>query len=126
MSAVIILVVILLKYTTSDSAIDLLMKFAGFTYGPLIGLFFFGILTKRSIKDRVVPFVCLLSIGLTFILWYYSAGAPGAGKGMPGILGNYKFGFEIIILNALITFITMLLVSRKPVRMENDEDSITR
>lgn len=126
MSLVIILVVILLKYTTTDSAITLLMKFAGFTYGPLIGIFFFGILSKRSIKDRLVPFICLLSIGITFFLWYYSAGAPGTAENMPGILGNYKFGFEIIILNALITFSIMLLVSRKPVRMENDEDSIKR
>src|SRR5690606_34180527 len=56
MSAVIILTVIALKYTTDESAIGLLMKFAGFTYGPLIGMFFFGILSKRFVKDKVVPF----------------------------------------------------------------------
>ena len=111
MSGVIILVVILLKYTTTDSAIGLLMKFAGFTYGPLIGIFFFGILSKRSIIDKMVPFVCLLSIGVTFLLWYFSCGAPGVEKGMPGIFGMYKFGFEIIILNALITFIVMFALS---------------
>lgn len=111
MSAVIILVVILLKYTTSDSAIGLLMKFAGFTYGPLIGIFFFGILSKRSIKDVFVPFVCLFAIGMTFVLWYFSCGAPGVESGEPGIFGMYKFGFELIILNALITFIVMLAMS---------------
>ncbi len=113
MSALIILVVILLKYTTSDSAIGLLMKFAGFTYGPLIGLFFFGILTKRSIKDVLVPFICLFSIGMTYILWYYSCGAPGVEEGVAGIFGMYKFGFELIILNAFITFIVMLTLSNK-------------
>ena len=113
MSALIILVVILLKYTTSDSAIGLLMKFAGFTYGPLIGLFFFGILTKRSIKDVLVPFICLFSIGMTYILWYYSCGAPGVEEGAAGIFGMYKFGFELIILNAFITFIVMLTLSNK-------------
>ena len=111
MSAVIILVVILLKYTTSDSAIGLLMKFAGFTYGPLIGIFFFGILSKRPIQDVFIPFVCLFSIGLTVLLWYYSYGAPGVEEGCVGIFGTYKFGFELIILNALITFIAMLVMS---------------
>ena len=113
MSVVIILVVILLKYTTSDSAIGLLMKFAGFTYGPLIGIFFFGILSKRSINDFFVPFICLFAIGMTFVLWYYSSGAPGAEIGEPGIFGRYKFGFELIILNAFITFIVMLALSSR-------------
>jgi hypothetical protein len=113
MSVVIILVVILLKYTTSDSAIGLLMKFAGFTYGPLIGIFFFGILSKRSINDFFVPFICLFAIGMTFVLWYYSCGAPGAEVGEPGIFGMYKFGFELIILNAFITFIAMLALSSR-------------
>ncbi|MCH2230614.1 MAG: sodium:solute symporter [Crocinitomicaceae bacterium] len=111
MSVGIILVVILLKYTTTDSAIGLLMKFAGFTYGPLIGIFFFGILSRRKINDHLVPFLCLISIVATFLLWYFSCGAPGVEKGMPGIFGMYKFGFEIIILNALITFILMILLS---------------
>ena len=65
MSVVIILVVILLKYTTDRSAIDLILKFAAFTYGPLIGLFFFGIITKRSVIDKSVPFICIISILLT-------------------------------------------------------------
>jgi len=112
MSIVIILVVILLKYVTNDSVLGLLMKCAGFTYGPLIGIFFFGILTKRSIIDKMVPYVSLISIGITFFLWYYSAGAPGIVKNGLGIFGEYKFGFEIIILNSLITFIGMLAISR--------------
>lgn len=111
MSGVIILVVILLKYTTSDSAIGLLMKFAGFTYGPLIGIFFFGILTKKGINDKLVPIISVASIFITFLLWFYSAGAPGIEEGRLGIFGEYKFGFELIILNAFLTFIGLLFMS---------------
>lgn len=113
MSGVIILVVILLRYTTDESAIGLLMKFAGFTYGPLIGMFFFGIISRRRVTDEYVPIVCVMSILLTFLCWFYSFGAPGVEKGEPGIFGNYAFGFEIIILNALITFTGLGLLSRK-------------
>jgi hypothetical protein len=113
MSAVIILVVILLKYVTTDSAIGLLMKFAGFTYGPLIGLFFFGIMTKRIVNDISIPFLAIASILITFILWFYSAGAPGVDGASEGIFGAYRFGFEIIILNALITFILLFGFSKK-------------
>jgi Na+/proline symporter len=113
MSAVIIGVVILLKYTTSASALGLLMTFAAFTYGPLIGIFFFGIITKRSVVDKAVPVIALISIGITFLLWYYSAGSPGIVKGGNGIFGEYKFGFEIIILNSFITFIGMLAISNR-------------
>ncbi|NRA11382.1 MAG: sodium:solute symporter [Crocinitomicaceae bacterium] len=116
MSIVIILVVILLKYVTNDSVLGLLMKCAGFTYGPLIGIFFFGILTKRSIIDKMVPYVSLISIAITFFLWYYSAGSPGIVKGGSGIFGAYKFGFEIIILNSFITFICMLAISKRNTR----------
>ena len=113
MSGIIIAVVILLKYVTDDSVINLLMKFAGFTYGPLIGIFFFGILTKMKVKDVLVPFVCIASIGITFVLWYYSYGAPGIVENGLGIFGRYKFGFEIIILNTFITFMGMFAISTR-------------
>jgi len=105
-------VVILLHHFTDESAIGLLMKFAGFTYGPLIGIFFFGIIFKTKIKDLSIPFVSILSIGITFLIWFYSKGAPGVPEGEPGILGNYSFGFEIIILNAFLTFVFLSLVSQ--------------
>jgi Na+/proline symporter len=114
-SFTIILSVIGLHYFTDDSAIKLLMTFAGFTYGPLIGIFFFGILSKRAIKDIYIPLLCLISIFTTFILWYYSAGAPGVEQGALGIFGKYQFGFEIIILNAFITFILLYLLSKKDI-----------
>ncbi len=113
MSVIIIMAVILLKYGTDESAIGLLMKFAGFTYGPLIGIFFFGILTQRYIKDKMVLWISLFSILTTFFLWYYSTGAPGVPKGEEGIFGGYRFGFELIILNATICFALLFLFSKK-------------
>jgi len=111
-SAVIIGVVILLKYTTTSAAIGLLMKFAGFTYGPLIGLFFFGILTNRVLDDKRVWWVMLPVPIIIGLFWFYSYGAPGLGKDELGILGTYKFGFEIIIYNALLSFLGLFLISR--------------
>jgi Na+/proline symporter len=108
-----ILVIILLKYTTSDAAINSIMFFAGFTYGPLIALFFFGILTKRSLKDQWVPWVSILSIAITVLIWSYSKGGIALEKGEPGIFGEYVFGVELIILNFIITYIGLLGISKK-------------
>ncbi len=112
MSVLLILVVIILKYATDESAIGLLMKFAGFTYGPLIGMFFFGIITKRRVADIGVPIVSIVSIALTYFIWYFSFGAPGVPENEPGILGSYQFGFELIILNALLTFGMLAIISK--------------
>ncbi len=112
-SVLIILSVILLHYYTDESAIGLLMKCAGFTYGPLIGIFFFGILTKRIIKDVFIPIISIVSIVITFVLWYFSKGAPGSNNLDIALFGNYQFGFEIIILNAILTFLLILVFSKK-------------
>ena len=113
MSGVIVVMVILLRYTTDRSAIDLILKFAGFTYGPLIGLFFFGIFTRRRVRDAMIPWICAGAIVATILLWYFSTGGPGIAKGANGILGPYKLGAEIIVLNALITFTCLFLFSKK-------------
>lgn len=127
MSIVLILVVLLLHAFTNESAIGLLMKFAGFTYGPLIGVFFFGILTKKRVQDNWVPYVSFLAIAITGFCWYYSAGAPGAVEieGVSyGIFGRYAFGFELIVFNALITFLLMFVASFFKPQIEEDENSV--
>lgn len=113
MSIVLVLVIILLKYVTDDSAIGLILKFAGFTYGPLIGLFFFGIIFKRTIRDRLVPVICVASILVCVLIWYFSVGGPGVPKGETGILGNYAFGIEMIIVNSFLTFFGLLAFSKR-------------
>ncbi len=110
-SLLLLVIIIVLKYTTSSSAIGLIMFFAGFTYGPLIAMFFFGILTKRALNDKMVPVMCLVSVGATILIWYFSAGAPGGGTS--GIFGQYKIGFELIIINSVLTYLSLFLISKK-------------
>lgn len=107
MSFALILVVVILRYTTEDSAIWLVIKLAGFTYGPLIGLFFFGILTKRTLIDSLVPLVSILVAAVMATIWYLSD------KGYLNWFGEYKFGAELIIYNAVMSFLGLSLISRK-------------
>lgn len=118
MSIAVVLVVMILKYATYGSAIDMVMQFAGFTYGPLIGIFFFGILTKRSLNDKMAPIICVVSILITFLLWYFSTGSPGVPKGELGLFGRYVFGYELIIVNALITFIGLGFISTRKLEFQ--------
>ncbi len=121
-SLLLLVIIIVLKYTTTMSAIGQIMFFAGFTYGPLIAMFFFGILTKRTLNDKLVPVMCLLAVAVTIILWYFSAGGPGGVvvKNVPvGIFGRYKIGFELIILNSVLTFASLFLISKKKVEVLN-------
>ena len=107
MSLVLVLVIIILRKTSDDSAIWLLIKLAGFTYGPLIALFFFGILTKRKLLDHYVP---IISVSITFILaliWGVN------NYKLISWFGEYQFGAEIIIYNSLISFALLFLVSKK-------------
>jgi Na+/proline symporter len=103
MSAVTFAVILVLSYTMTDNAIGALIYYAGFTYGPLIGLFFFGLLTKRSLPDKLVPVVCVAAPLLAAFLqspWH-------------GWFGDYQFGPELILVNALITYGGLWLISRK-------------
>lgn len=75
---------------------------AAYTYGPLLGFFFFGILTKHSVKDRFMPFVAIASPVLCFILDYVGQEFLGFG-----------FGFTILIANGLFTFIGMYLLRER-------------
>ena len=77
------------------SVIDAIYTVAGYTYGPLLGLFFFGILTRRRVRDGWVPFICLLSPVLCYILSAHSA----------EWLGGYRVGFELLLINAGLTWL---------------------
>ena len=103
MSVLLILVVIAFKHILDTNVIDGLLKVASYTYGPLLGLFAFGIFTKHKVKDKYVWIVALLSVVISFIL----------GKLPPENLGGYVFGYELLPLNGLITFIGLLLIRKK-------------
>lgn len=101
-SVMLILVVVSFKYLISDpSVISSLFKIAGFTYGPLLGLYAFGLFTKHKVKDKLVPFVAVLSVVLSILLDKYSAD-----------LFHFKFGFFILIVNGLFTFIGLYIIKK--------------
>ena len=107
MSLVLVLTIITLRRTTDDAAIWTLITLAGFTYGPLIGLFFFGILTKRNLQDNLVPFICFLVPIVLGVLWYLNK------KEVINWFGEYQFGAELIIYNAVISFLALFIISKK-------------
>lgn len=110
----------------NGSLISILLKLAGFTYGPLLGLFAFGILTKRIVNQRLIPMVCidalLLTIGLDFLNnpeWYASKVAVVKENEAylrdlsASIFGGYKIGVELLIINAAIAFLLLFMFSKK-------------
>ena len=103
MSILLILVVILFKHVLDTNVIDGLLKVAGYTYGPLLGLFSFGIFTRYQVKDRWVWLVAIVSVLITIGL----ATLP------PEDLGGYSFGYELLPINGLITFLGLWLIRRK-------------
>jgi hypothetical protein len=79
-----------------------LFKAAGYTYGPLLGLFAFGLLTKSQIKDKFVWVIALIAPILSYLLNLYSK----------ELLNGYEIGFEILIINGLLTFLGLLMIRK--------------
>ncbi len=103
MSLVLVIVIIIFKNYLTTSVIDGLLILAGYTYGPLLGLFAFGILTNYKIHDKFVWIVTSLSV---FVMIFI-------GNLDPQYLGGYKIGYELLPLNGLLTFIGLILIRRK-------------
>lgn len=125
-AAVFFLAVAAFKMIDNKSIIDVILKVAGFTYGPLLGLFAFGILTRRTINDRLSLLVCLLAplfiLGIDIVNnidWYQrQLGFDGdwveSARSLSGsIFGNFRIGYELLIYNGLVTFFGLWLISRK-------------
>lgn len=102
-SVIFLLVIVGFKYLVSEAVVTAIFTVASYTYGPLLGLFLYGMLSKRSVRDPWVPLVCIAS---PLICW-------GLAELVPRWFGGYRFGFELLIVNGLITCIGMNLVSRK-------------
>jgi len=100
---VFLLLVFYFKMLNNKSIINILLDIAGYTYGPLLGLFAFGILTKCKIKDHLAPLVCLLAPVLCYAFQYF----------VPELLGwNYKIGIELLVLNGALTFAGLWLIRK--------------
>ena len=103
MSFILIIVVIIFKKYLNTNVIDGLLTIAGYTYGPLLGLFAFGIFTNYKVKDQYVWVVALFSVLIVL----------GIGNIDSNLLGGYQIGYELLPINGLITFFGLILIRRK-------------
>lgn len=122
--------VLIFKWIDDKSIIDVILKLAGYTYGPLLGLFTFGIFTKRIIKDKWALWVCLMSpaliLGIDFTNnpeWFVNKLVLSASVSESlnhlswQLFQGYKIGIEILILNGLVTFLGLWIISKKQPRL---------
>jgi Na+/proline symporter len=101
---VFLIFVLIYKWISSDSMIGVILKVATYTYGPLLGLFSFSILSRRNLRNKLVPLVCILSPILCFFLDKYQQ----------YFFGNFHIGLELLLINGIFTFIGLLMISLKP------------
>ena len=122
------IIVLGFKLVDNKSIIDVILKVAGCTYGPLLGLFAFGILSKRVINDRLSLFVCLLAplliLGVDMInnIEWYQPQMNLSGQWVDSIkslsksvFGDFRIGYELLIYNGMLTYLGLLAISKKPV-----------
>ena len=99
-----LLVIIAFRPFHNESLIDKVFDIAGFTYGPLLGLYSFGLFVKgRRVNDKAVPYLAIAAPIISYLLKMYSR----------QLFGGYQFGFEILIVNGLLTFLALLAFSKK-------------
>ena len=104
--ALVFLIFVMIFYQVNDpSMIGVILKVAAYTYGPLLGLFTFGIITKRQVKDKLTPIVCISAPLICFFI----------DKFQKELFGNFQIGSELLIINGLITFLGLLIISEKRV-----------
>jgi len=102
--ALVFLFFVMVFYQVNNpSMIGVILKVAGYTYGPLLGLFSFGILTKRQVNDKWVPIVAVLAPLICFFIDKFQA----------KLFGGFEIGLELLIINGFLTFIGLFLISHK-------------
>jgi Na+/proline symporter len=98
-----LLMVLFFKWVDNPSMIGVILKLAGYTYGPLLGLFAFGMMTRRTLNDRMVPVVTIGAPVLCALLEY----------NQHYLLGHYRLGLELLIVNGALVFLGLLAISRR-------------
>ena len=101
MAAVFVVFILLFRVLNSTSVIDAIYILCSYTYGPLLGLFAFGMLTNRPTNDRLVPYICVASPIICYLL-----------DMIVGQLTGYRFGYELLMLNGVLTFLGLWLFKR--------------
>jgi Na+/proline symporter len=102
-SLLFLLIIVIFREINERSVIDAVLTIASYTYGPLLGLFTFGLFTNLQVRDRLVPLICVASPIVSYLISLNSE----------RLFGGYKFGIEVLILNGLITFFGLWLISAK-------------
>lgn len=102
-SLTLIVVILLFRLLNDESVVVAVFKAAGYTYGPILGLFAFGLLTKRKVQGKWVPVIAVAAPVISYVLSTYSE----------QLFGGYKFGFELLILNGFLTFAGLFLIRKK-------------
>lgn len=103
-AVVLLLVILLCAYLPKDvSVLDLIFSIAAYTYGPLLGLFAFGLFTKLNVRDILVPVVAAIAVFVSYLLKTNSV----------EWFAGYKFGYELLLINGLLMFIGLLIISKK-------------
>jgi Na+/proline symporter len=102
-SLLMFVVIVIFNAINDASVVSMIFKIASYTYGPLLGLYAFGLFVQtKTVKDKWVPFVCVLSPAICFLI----------NKNSALLLGSYVIDNELIIVNGLITFLGLLLISK--------------
>jgi Na+/proline symporter len=107
-SVLMILVIIVFNAFNDRSVIDAIFTIAGYTYGPLLGLYAYGLFTRFQVNDKLVPFIAIFSPIACYFLNKYS----------DKLFGGYKFGFELLIVNGAIVFLLLLITRKRGVVVE--------
>jgi len=102
-SVLFLIIILVFKEINEKSVIDAVLNVAGYTYGPLLGLFSFGLFTKLHVKGPAVLAICILSPFLSYVV----------SSGSVEWLNGYKFGVEILIVNGMLTFLGLLIIGKR-------------
>lgn len=102
-SAVLAIVILIFHSINNSAVISAIFTIAGYTYGPLLGFYSFGLFTRRKVQDKVTPYIAILSPLITLAL----------DLGSKRFFDGYEFGFELLLVNGLLTFIGLLLFSKR-------------
>lgn len=111
-SGLMLLTIIVFNAINNDAVVSAIFKVASYTYGPLLGLYSFGLfMSSRQVRDKLVPFICIVSPAICFYLSTHSADLFG-----------YTFDNELILINGLITFVGLVITSSPKVRMIESQE----